>query len=72
MNTLIPIYQISLNKCLGACFGNKGALGAPNGGLVLYQGEMGCLLCSCADSPVESEGGQEGGLFEGSLIRGRL
>ena len=48
--------------------------GAPNGGQVLYQGEMGCLLFSCADSPVESEGGHKGGggLFQGSLIRGRL
>lgn len=41
--------------------------GAPNGGQVLYQGEMGCLLFSCADSPVESEGGSKGG---GGLISG--
>ena len=40
---------------------------------MLYQGEMECLLFSCADSPVESEGGHKGGgLFQGSLIRGRL
>ena len=44
--------------------------GAPNGGLVLYQGEMGCLLCSCADSPVESEGGQEGGAYLRGLYFG--
>lgn len=41
--------------------------GAPNGGQVLYQGEMECLLFSCADSPVESEGGHKGG---GGLISG--
>ena len=41
--------------------------GAPNGGQVLYQGEMGCLLFSCADSPVESEGGRKRG---GPYFRG--